>query len=349
MTNEPNDKTPSLLNVTDLLGAGSIADRLLTFLERGIGPFFRPVSDSWANFRTRRDASLQIDELRKEGLLPTGATVEVNGRATLRVEMSNIREQENREAIGKAAVGEAAALLGATAAAETEVLPEVDLDWLDQYWDLAGRINSEGRQRLWGRILARTAFGQGTSARTLNFLSTLSSDEAQQLERLARYGVRIRQDGYSGYGILRGVASRSLSPRSAVQTALNSVNGRLDELLLPLSQRHFGSIGIFVETGWAYPFSVRPNDGQLNFSIAGRDFHLRGRNGAIVPIAYDQGGLVGFASGVEIAPLGEEIFDLINAEPDEAWLSILAEGFAIHGWDLLREDGALVAPAKSPA
>jgi len=65
---------------------------------------------------------------------------------------------------------------------------DVDEDWLFVWREYAGKVSIEDLQRLWGSILAGEVKAPGRySIRTLEFLKTLSKQEAEMISRLASY------------------------------------------------------------------------------------------------------------------------------------------------------------------
>ncbi|RJG46445.1 DUF2806 domain-containing protein [Mesorhizobium sp. DCY119] len=342
MNDDPDSKpAPIIGQVTDLLGAGAVASRFLTMVERGIGPLLGPLADRWKNKHIRADADRFFSDMNSKGLAPTSAELTIDGRANLRVSFETVRQQENREAIAVEGLIEAERIAGELPP-PSDPLPDIEAEWIDHFWDLAGRVSSEGRQALWGRILARSAAGRFTSARALTLLSTLSGEEARQLERLAQFTCRFEIDEVvTGFGLFRRIPSPLQDSDRAI---LEEANARLFEKMQPLSQRLFGSIGIFVEDGFAFSFQQRPRGDVIRLALAGRSFRLHGRSRLISPLPGDTHGFVGFGSGVEISPIGAEIFELIRIEPNHEWLRILAGAFAVLGWQLCEADGSPVAP-----
>ena len=66
----------------------------------------------------------------------------------------------------------------------------VDEDWLYRWRDSASDVSAEELQALWGRVLAGEVKSPGTfSLRTLEFLRTLSKEEARRIEKLAPFVV----------------------------------------------------------------------------------------------------------------------------------------------------------------
>lgn len=67
---------------------------------------------------------------------------------------------------------------------------EIEEDWLFAWREYAGRVAAEDLQRLWGSVLAGEVKSPGKySMRTLEFLKTLSKEEAEAISKLARYSI----------------------------------------------------------------------------------------------------------------------------------------------------------------
>jgi hypothetical protein len=65
---------------------------------------------------------------------------------------------------------------------------EIDDDWLFAWREYAGKISSEDLQRLWGNALAGEVKSPGSySIRTLDFLRTLSKQEAQEISDVSSF------------------------------------------------------------------------------------------------------------------------------------------------------------------
>lgn len=70
---------------------------------------------------------------------------------------------------------------------------KVDDDWLFSWREHAGKVSKEDLQRLWGSVLAGEVKSPGSySVRTLDFLRSLSQDEANQISKLASFVVANR-------------------------------------------------------------------------------------------------------------------------------------------------------------
>lgn len=96
-----------------------------------------------------------------------------------------LREMQSEARVGRALLA---------AAAELENDPQeppdryVDEDWLMRWRDSASQVSVEELQELWGRVLAGEVKSPGTfSLRTLEFLRSLSIEEANQIAQLAPF------------------------------------------------------------------------------------------------------------------------------------------------------------------
>ncbi|MDP1740805.1 DUF2806 domain-containing protein [Polaromonas sp.] len=75
---------------------------------------------------------------------------------------------------------------------------EIDTDWFYRWRDSAGGMSSESMQQLWGHVLAGELKAPGAfSYRTMDFLRSISQDEADLIERLAAVTT---EKGYVIYG-----------------------------------------------------------------------------------------------------------------------------------------------------
>jgi hypothetical protein len=316
-------------NITDLLGASGITDRFLTFVDRGVGPLGKPFVDRWRNRNQRKDLPLDIQVLRDAGLVPTAAELTLDGRAVARIAFERIREQDNREAIAVEAV-EQLHQIGQDHTPQTEALADVEPEWLDHFWDLAGRVTSADRQALWGRILARSALGHVTSARALTLLATLSGEEARELERLAGLTVSYSTGDFAHTGIMTELNETRMLGLSD----LKKVNARLLEMANSRYFQLFGSIGLVVEGGWAWSVHPKPESGAITIAIAGRNYRIVAAEAAVVPGQHDTHGFINIGHGRGLSPIGSEIVSLINAEPSAAYTRLFAEGVRHFGWRL---------------
>jgi uncharacterized repeat protein (TIGR03899 family) len=191
--------------VSDVLGFGKGIEKLIDVLSRGVGAISRP-------FLIKRDADAKAYELRKlaeamgenqkllgsvqyesGGLtmsaqgqiqsLPPTATLEE--RAQTRVAYQDAKRQLNTESV----VQHAAEQLHDKESISDE---KVDEDWIGRFFDIAGYINSEQMQELWGRILAGEITKPGSySLRTLDTLRNIKKDEAAVFVKVAQATFKI--------------------------------------------------------------------------------------------------------------------------------------------------------------
>lgn len=100
-------------------------------------------------------------------------------RTIIRLLTEEHRKQENIDAIIDGTIP----LL--TNASKPE---EIDNDWLNEFLDSAKKISDDDMRSLWSKILAGEAQRAGAfSKRTLQFVSTLSKDEADLFVKLCRF------------------------------------------------------------------------------------------------------------------------------------------------------------------
>ena len=98
-----------------------------------------------------------------------------------------IREMRSEVNVGKALLNAEAELRN-----DSQEPPDrcVEEDWLFRWRDSASNVSSEELQVLWGRVLAGEVRSPGTfSFRTLEFLKSLSTEEAEWIAKLAPFVV----------------------------------------------------------------------------------------------------------------------------------------------------------------
>lgn len=246
----------------------------------------------------------------------------LGGRADLRLIAEKERQQNNREAVGIAAVQEARLLLE-EGASPSEVEPEPE--WLDRFWRLSQDISSEDLQSLWGRILARQTTGANTiGARTLEALGTLEGWEIAELTRIAPFVFEQREQRPPLAAIIGSVSTR--------EEIKHELNARLAQLIGWVDRFHFGSIGLTVAGGFGFDARIAVDNtavgrlwiGSRPFTVSpgGRPNETRNVGGAIL-----------------FTQLGREIVGLIRTEPDPTYVEILTESLGGVGWNLTRSAG----------
>ena len=197
-----------------------------TLAEKGIGSLLRPWQvkrEGRARNEVRREELLTMAQLelevadiragRKRFDLPgsvrliSGTTVEpatthvddagraepaLDFKAVARLALSNSAADAARSEIN---TSKAVIFAEDILSNDSQIPPErpIDEDWLYTWRDFAGKVSTEGLQRLWGGILAGEVKSPGSfSIRTLTFLRELSKSEAEQIGHLARFVVESR-------------------------------------------------------------------------------------------------------------------------------------------------------------
>ena len=194
-----------------------------TLAEKGIGSLLTPWQtkrEGRARIEVRREELLMLTQvemdaaalrsgrkqLRSDGTLMLTSNVApsafvVEGQLDSRIEpplgLSDVvRASEKTSAIDSARkeINAAKAVLHAEEqlASDPQQPPsrEIEEDWLFAWRDYAGRVAAEDLQRLWGSVLAGEVKSPGRySMRTLEFLKTLSKEEAEVISKFARYAV----------------------------------------------------------------------------------------------------------------------------------------------------------------
>jgi len=214
------DKALFSLNVSDLLGGGKGIEKLAGLVQAGGGRLAdavgRLIGAKWlaktnadneayriqvtgaAHTRVAQEKARIITELARSGLhlesltiTDAGVQAELKGmpqevqdlhrRSQLRIAYENMLQQLNRDS---AVVHAAAELLD-----EPDVSDKpVDPDWATRYFRTAQDISSEEMQLIFGKILAGEIKQPGSfSARTVDFLATLTNEEALSFRKLCAF------------------------------------------------------------------------------------------------------------------------------------------------------------------
>jgi len=154
--------------IVDLTPLSKPVTKLVEVVAQGIGALYKPVG-----------TVLQAKADAKARLILTEADIEVSElwrRAAQRLLYTEIERQKNLEAI----------IDKARAALPERVREDpVPKDWITHFFTAAQDVNDEDMQLIWGRILAGEVAEPGnTSRRTLEFLKTLSKQEAEMFVAL---------------------------------------------------------------------------------------------------------------------------------------------------------------------
>ncbi|RUV08616.1 DUF2806 domain-containing protein [Mesorhizobium sp.] len=320
-------------SITDVLGAGKGVGVLVSAIERGVGKVLGP----WQRKRENRAELESFAEwtslLKQQGLRIAGGELSLGERTLARLTVDAVREQEAREDIAVEAVLDYKRLTDASNVMPEPTAPEPE--WLDRFWKLAGEISSESMKSLWGRVLARKVAGTAeVSARTLVFLSTLSTTEAKRIARLGNFAcsftpviVEEQYDDTQKACLLR-------QGPHPVPKGAEKINRVLVDLTADLSSSHLGSIGVYSESGWGYGADARIDDQTVRIAVAGKRYVLRSY---ITPLDSYKAGRCNIGSGMEITRLGQELLSLLDPEPDPPYMKALWDAYDAFGWAIRPE------------
>ena len=316
----PPSKKTSLISVSfsDLLGIGSAATALVGAIERGIGNLAVP----WQQKRIARAEQESflgwMKALKRGALRPNSADLAIGERTAVRVFADSVRHQANREEVAIQAIEEFRAM--SAARPDTANTTTIDVEWVDRFWRLAQEAGERDIQLLWARILARQASGSDKfSPRTLDLLSSFTRDEAQEL---VRYASVTCKTNYSASKFDVAIV-HSLHSGMASDAALGSANEKLRNAVGQVNAALFGSIGVFVESGFAYSFAFQP---QMSLWVGSNKFLIRARSDTLP--------FLPSGSGHGFSPMGIEILSLIKTDPLPEFVEGLREGLSIAGLEL---------------
>ncbi|MDX8434212.1 DUF2806 domain-containing protein [Mesorhizobium abyssinicae] len=314
-------------SITDVLGLGKGVNVLVGSIERGIGKVFGP----WQRKRENRAEIANAEEwaaaLGKQGLQITGGDLSLGERTMARLMVDAVRQQIAREAIALEAVEDFKRITGGGTDAEPSP-PEPE--WVDRFWRLAGEVTSDDMKSLWGRVLARQISGDAKiSARTLDFLSTLSGAEANLIAKLA--AVVCQCDTITSERKALLVRGLPHSKDKKMEGLERRLAGYTEEVASP----HLGAIGVFYESGMSSSVYGYIKDDKVRLRIGGKRFVLMSY---VTPLAARyRPGECDVGNGEELTWLGRELLSLIDAEPDPAYLRALTEAYGEFGWVLRPE------------
>lgn len=331
MTQEGNNLPEATSrNDLDIFGLGGIAQYLAGPIVQGIGRVLKPLVHRLDNAAQIANWNAWDEALKVKGYEASAVDLTLGERAEVRMVAEAIIRQDNREAIAIEAINH-----GKTLTTDPTIgqLSGPDADWIERFWRLAENVSQPDMQEFWGVVLARRSTGKAAfSARALEFLSTLSGDEARKLERIAKFAVSHYVDqGVSDHAVMNHLSDHTDRLSGERKKELEAFNKRLHDFIGNIDTPLFGSLGIYIEGGWAHSILQKPDNGKIRFTVAGTDFE------AVIPSGHvDQHGFYYIGGSTGLAPLGREMVSMIAPEPDERYFDLLLEGFKIKGLDLRR-------------
>ncbi len=327
---ESNDSKQALVNIkiTDIFGISKPANSLVTALITGIGSLYAPLerrANNWANQKNYEDWQQTLSQ---NGLEAKSSKLSIGERTEIRLKFEQQRKQQNRENIAYEAIKDyKTSIANKETFLDTE--QEVDLGWLDLFWSLAEKISDEDLQNLWGRILCRQALSPNKiSLRALDFLSTMSKDEAKLLESLANITYKIeRKDSTHEMGIFRGIGSANRS--------LDSANDTIYDLSYPQTKDLWKTIGIFITPdNWSHQARQSIINEEVHFSIAKTNMSITASHGS-PPLTADNEKTLSLGSVEKFSPLGEEIVNIIHPQLNLDYFNAITAAMKLNGWKII--------------
>ncbi|MDP9995068.1 hypothetical protein J2W28_005486 [Variovorax boronicumulans] len=199
----------------------------------------------------------------------------------------------------------------------------IDMDWFFRWRDYVGGMSSEALQQLWGNVLAGELKAPGMFAyRTLDFLRSLTQEEAKLIERLASNIVE-------GFRFIHGQSLARMNNGKSVASCINAAELTLLEELGVLS-----GISTLGYVDQKKPFKM-PD---------GRYIHLIACGGrGILATTEDPNKETGLAF-YRLTKLGANVLTLVQVIPDEVHLLSLGQllagdGFKVEIGDVFYGDG----------
>lgn len=309
--------------ITDLTGLSGLAKSLAGPITAGIGKLFHP-------YFFKRENSAQIDAFQAWDIAAKGAglglesaELTIGERTEIRVKAEAIQRQDNRERIAHAAIEH----VEHESAEEVSDLSPPDNEWVDHFWRLAEHISTDEIQKFWGLILARRATCRAAcSARTLNFLSLLSADEAKIIDRASRCVIKITNNATPTYGYIWSTSEFG----DGIAAELEITN-LLASMLRPLALNTLGPAGLYIQSDLGHSFETQVSSfNTFELEVADRKFKLQVRSGTTIS---EEGVFIG--KGVELSKVGAEIIDLLKPKANDAYVQTLIEGLKLRGITLI--------------
>lgn len=172
------------MDIKDLAGFSEPAKTLIERCSDALGAVAHPYqivrvakAESRAELIKAR-GQIEIDKVKAQAAIEL---LEVEERALARLIHEEGRRQQNIEDVVAKALPEV----------KEDAKPEaIEADWLANFFDKCRLVSDDEMQFLWGKVLSGEANSPGTySKRTVNFLQSLSKDEAIKFQLLCRFSI----------------------------------------------------------------------------------------------------------------------------------------------------------------
>lgn len=158
-------------SLIDLKAISEPVVKLIDTVSNAVGVIYEPTK-----LKRMARAEVEIAKIKAEGEFELQQLIE---RTSERVDAKELRRQKNIESITK----EAIALLPEKVSTE-----KVDEDWTISFFENCQDISNEQMQTLWSKILAgEVSSPQSFSLRTLNFVKTMSKEDAILFSKFCNY------------------------------------------------------------------------------------------------------------------------------------------------------------------
>lgn len=331
--------TPVKVDVGDLLGLGKISnspalERLVGGIMAGIGRVYDDVVGP-SSIRRRSKAEVDAAVYAVQKLAGTESiSLDVSGRAALRLSGTHVRQQLNRESVAIEAVKIAQdefALHGV----DTFASGQIDDQWMSQFWSAAENVSDELMQTMWARILARkSAVPKELSVRVLHRMNALTAAEIDQVVVLAPFATKLfsPDDAFPDtYGIFDHLGQHQGT--LTIREELADLSKYLELHHKRLNVRDLDSAGVMQSsTGWASEFFV-PYSGKIYIQIGNEKYAI---SNLPAPNEHYQHNY-SIASGRGLTREGWEIASVANMRPDKGYVEMIRVALESAGVSLVKQ------------
>lgn len=331
--------TPFKVEVGDLLGLGKMSsspalERLVDAVMAGIGRLYEDVVGP-GSIKRRSKAEVDAAVYAIQNLVGADPiSLDVSGRAALRLSGTQTRQQLNRENVAIEAVKIAQ---DEFAQQGVDKFPpgQIDDQWLHQFWSAAENVSDEQMQSMWARILARkSALPKELGVRVLQRMNALTADEIDQIVMLSPFATKLfstNSEFPDNYGIFDHLGQHDGTLKIREELA------DLSKYLAPhrgrLNIRDLDSAGIMQSsTGWASEFFV-PYSKNIFIQIGNEKFAILN-----LPAPNERYEInYSIASGTGLTREGWEIASIANMRPDEGYVEMIGLALESAGASLVKQ------------
>ena len=224
--------------------------------------------------------------------------MEIEGRARMRVEHEQVRQQLNMEVVTECAL---------THIKDDAKPEEVEEDWITKFFQYARDVSNAEMREMWARVLAGEMNKPGSfSRRVLNILSLIDKKQAEAFNAVCRF--RIQGESDSGWIVINNCLEPIYRNAGVTFESLEE----LDSLALI----NFSPLSTFLlET---LPERTGAHYGRTFFSISSR-------TGAEAQL---------YLGSVKLTRVGEEIRKICEAKEVDGFVAYLAQYWGKLGLDL---------------